>query len=112
MSDNPDDDEQRTPTEPHGKAVKKSAHEAAKEGDLREHFNRGETVEATVEVPPDENGGERAVGTVFRGSVNNARIFISTGGPASPLHYATHVRVKLSTVKENTLHGQAMYVTT
>lgn len=90
-----------------GAGAKRLAHEQALETDLREHFSKGEYIEVLVETPTEQNGGEKAVATVNRGSVYDARVFIEPG--RCTLHRATRVRCRINYVDENFLQALAVY---
>ena len=90
-----------------GRGSKERAHRQAQERDLQEHFNRGEMIEAYIQTPASENGGEEAVAVYSRDPVQDARVFIDPG--PHRLYRGCCVRCRVHYCDDNFLKALAVY---
>jgi hypothetical protein len=86
---------------------KERAHRQAQQQDLREYFSRGEMIEAYIQTPASENGGEEAVAVYSRDSVQDARVFIDPG--PHKLYRGSCVRCRIRYCDDNFLKALAVY---
>jgi|AntRauTorcE11897_2_1112592.scaffolds.fasta_scaffold04821_4 hypothetical protein len=89
------------------RGAKERAHQQAQDRDLREHFCRGETIEAYIQTPTSENGGEEAVAVYSRDLVQDVRVFIDPG--QHNLYRGCRVRCRVRYCGDNFLKALAVY---
>ena len=89
------------------RGAKERAHRQAQERDLREYFCRGEMIEAYIQTPASQNGGEEAVALYSRGSVQDVRVFIDPG--PHNLYRGCRVRCRVRHCGDTFLKALAIY---
>ncbi len=89
------------------RGAKERAHRQAQERNLREHFTRGEMLEAYIQTPASGNGGEEAVAVYSRDPVQDVRVFIDPG--QHNLYRGCCVRCRVRYCGNNFLKALAVY---